>query len=765
MDNNKDKRILWLINHTTLREFEVPLLISLGYEVYTPKCIPDLIYEWSGSVDYTYDNTLTIPEEKLQILNQHDFYEKPLTQPIVSIINRYFGTAFCVFYPNLFEQITRQFNGRILLRAFGLDKSSTYSQILRVSCGNDFLSRLKLLGDRFWFSQSYTNLHEIEDDALKLRKVDHPLGLPDSFFEKQNTWVGGIKKILFFCSRIKASPSYYGKIYAAFKKNFGDIPHHIAGTQPIPVKDSCVAGHQPRATIDKWLQTYDVMFYHSEEPRHLHYHPLEAIIFGMPLVYMKQGILGQLGGEHQPGACLSINEARQKIGRILNGDKTLIENIRQSQRRMLESFSLDFNLREWQTHFVNKVMATPLAPDSSSTKTIGVFLPVGYRGGSLNGAKNIAKMLHLGSRQEGEPVNVIFSCVANEYNIQEDFADLLELGISVSETHWKQVSKQQVEIMLKLSGENQPLTHPEYTIPTQGVSNFNECDFWFIVSDRVAKPLAPIKPYGMMIYDYIQRYVPQIFDPAFSDAHFISTARHAQFVFATTPTTLNDTIQYAGLSPYRTHLAPMEFDTLDYPASNRKIADHYFLWPTNTTPHKNHVNAIKALDIYYRKLDGKLKVVMTGPGTDVFNHSADAVERPYLREVIMAMHEYPMVKDNLIIVGNLTKGDYISTLQSAKFLWHPAIIDNGTYAVVEAAYYGIPALSSNYPQMNFMNKRFNLDLNFCESTQPENMALQLKMMEEQYQTKQQHLPKKEFLDQFGYKKIAPEFWNLIRGLL
>ena len=121
MDNNKDKRILWLINHTTLREFEVPLLISLGYEIYTPKCIPDLIYEWSGSVDYTHDSTLTIPEKALYILNQHDFYEQPLTQPIISLINRYFGTAFCIFYPKLFEQIIRQFSGRILLRAFGLD--------------------------------------------------------------------------------------------------------------------------------------------------------------------------------------------------------------------------------------------------------------------------------------------------------------------------------------------------------------------------------------------------------------------------------------------------------------------------------------------------------------------------------------------------------------------------------------------------------------------------------------------------------------------
>ena len=55
------KRALWLINHTTLRKFEVPLLTELGYEVYLLKSFPYDEGNLSASVDYSYDATLTIP--------------------------------------------------------------------------------------------------------------------------------------------------------------------------------------------------------------------------------------------------------------------------------------------------------------------------------------------------------------------------------------------------------------------------------------------------------------------------------------------------------------------------------------------------------------------------------------------------------------------------------------------------------------------------------------------------------------------------------
>lgn len=390
-------------------------------------------------------------------------------------------------------------------------------------------------------------------------------------------------------------------------------------------------------------------------------------------------------------------------------------------------------------------------------KTIGVFLPVGYRGGSLNGAKNIAKMLHLGSRHANEAVNVVFSCIENEYHIADDFSDLIDLGIPVRETRWKIVPKNQVE---KITN-NTALKHPEYSLPCFNDLHFDDCDTWLIISDRLKRPLAPIKPFGVMIYDYIQRYAPQIFNDTFSDAHFIATARQANFILTTTPSTRLDAIQYAGIPSHRVFLSPMEFDCYAFSEQSNARKMDYILWPTNATQHKNHICAIHALNSYYEKYNGKFNVVMTGQHTDFFLKKTNA----YSREVTQLIDEYPAVKKNLAIRGNIAIQDYVHLLQSAAFLWHPALIDNGTYAVMEAAFQGVPSLSSDYPQMRYINERFKLALPFCKATDPDDMARQLKQMEENHEGKRQLLPEKAFLETFSYKNIAPEFWQLVRGLI
>ena len=46
------KRILWLFNHSSLRSFEVPLLVKMGYEVYCPKSYDFEIGDFSCTITY-----------------------------------------------------------------------------------------------------------------------------------------------------------------------------------------------------------------------------------------------------------------------------------------------------------------------------------------------------------------------------------------------------------------------------------------------------------------------------------------------------------------------------------------------------------------------------------------------------------------------------------------------------------------------------------------------------------------------------------------
>ena len=70
------KRLIWCVNHRTLMQSEVPILRSLGWEVFIPKVIPthDSSYR-SAAVSYEFDATLSIPEPELRILNAIPFYE------------------------------------------------------------------------------------------------------------------------------------------------------------------------------------------------------------------------------------------------------------------------------------------------------------------------------------------------------------------------------------------------------------------------------------------------------------------------------------------------------------------------------------------------------------------------------------------------------------------------------------------------------------------------------------------------------------------
>lgn len=758
--NIKNKRILWLINHTTLREFEVPLLVSLGYEVYLPKHLPSDEANRSASIDYSYDNALTIPEDELTVLNNHDFYSGIICSQIADIINTRFNTVIFAFFPNLFEQLVKNFQGNLLLRAFGLNGDASYTGIIKQVFPKDFLSRVEAIEDRFWFAQSYPNLSEVETGALKRKALTLPLGLPESFFSHANSWIGNNRNILFVCPRIASSPNYYGLIYHNFKKHLGALPHIIAGAQPLPIDDPAVKGFQSRNQLDEWLRTCKAMFYHSQEPRHLHYHPLEAIAFGMPLIYLRGGILEQLGEKNQPGACVDFKEAKRKLEAVLNDDRNFIQELLFSQTKILQHFQMNTCRKIWMTSFpeITQTVTTKIQP---KRLTIAVLLPVPYRGGSLRAAKSVAKMLILGSKNAKREIKVIFSCVANYYDLPIDFSDLIEMGVEIRETNWEHISNNKLQNTGVCSSAL--LNEKNFLQPTDNLCNFNDCDFWLQISDRTDPPLAPLKPYGVIVYDYIQRYVPELFANHVEKA-FWKTVRNASFVGVTTPQTRIDAIQYAGVRANKVTLLPMEFSPIEVvPQIDSSNQDCYFLWTTNMSIHKNHLRAFQALEIYYKKYQGKLDCFVTGVDTLKLLNGKTKVE--YQEKVQSYLHNNPLLLEKLKILGNLPDKEFTYVLSKAKFLWHPTLIDNGTFSVIEAAYHNVPSLSSDYPQMRYIDNMFNLNMLFMNAQNAEDIAKHLLQMEQQHFERRALLPDKNYLTQLSYANQAPKFWEAIEKWL
>jgi hypothetical protein len=114
----------------------------------------------------------------------------------------------------------------------------------------------------------------------------------------------------------------------------------------------------------------------------------------------------------------------------------------------------------------------------------------------------------------------------------------------------------------------------------------------------------------------------------------------------------------------------------------------------------------------------------------------------------------------MTILGELSDLEYMQTVQEAKFIWHPNLYDNGTFSVIEAGYLGIPALSSKYPAMEFIENAYKLNMRFFDPYNISIMAKALKEMEISY--KYVILPSKEDLLSHTWYKNAHQTYLLFK---
>lgn len=765
MTEQKNHRIMWLLNHGAARRFEIPMLKSIGIkEIFLPKIIPPDHNFRSASVDFSEDGNLTIPADDLALLNGADWYREPGIDAW-KIANKYFDVAFFIVHRlEMLASVTRHFSGAAIWRAYGLDASLSYSRILDMTKSGSGWKDIRRMGNRFWFGKAYRHLDEIERSPLKERAIYLPLGLSDS--EASFIWSGQRKSLFFVCPEIGFNP-YYRKVYDEFRKSFSEFDFAIGGSQPISVEDERVLGFVSTEEHQRNMREFRVMFYHSSEPNHVHYHPFEAVRAGMPLVFMAGGLLDHLGGAGLPGRCTSIAEAQNKIRRILGDDWKLIEQIRATQTQLLEPMRPEASRPMWAEKFgkiladlevsrrAERIMVAP------KRKRIAIILPVQYRGGTLRAAKLLAIALWEGSRRDGEDVDVIFGHVDDPvFYSKSDFEDLPPTIIRRPYT-WTFLEGPVARRAMTYAGfETWQPTSEKYILPDDGMRQFLDCDLWLVVSDRLSLPLLPMRPYVLLVHDYSQRYLPH--SSGLAEYSFLSAARLAERVLVTTRFTEGDALQYGGLDPEKVFRVPMlapQFEPVaDLPASKERP---YFIWPTNAGAHKNHVNSFKALRIYWEELGGNLGCHVTGVNTSGLLDD----ERPFLKLLGNSTEDIGALRARIRLRGELSDASFQRELASARFLWHPTQIDNGTFSVVDAAHVGVPSLSSDYPAMHEIDNQFELGLAWMPSDDPGRMARALKWMEEHVEQQRLALPSKESLEKQNVDAFAGRYWAVVRECL
>ena len=756
-------RVMWLLNHSTARRFEVPMLKAVGIEeIFLPKIFPSDPSFRSASIDESEDRHLTIPPDDLAIMNAADWYVGA-NENAWRVANRYFDLCFFILHDlAVLRAAAKHFNGALVWRTFGLQKEYSYSKnilALEQGAGWRWISKL---GKRFHFAKAYAHIDRIESDVLKRRSVHLPLGLHEAKVEDR--WEGNDKRIFFVCPDVGFNP-YYQDIYTKFSKDFEGLPYLIGGAQPVRVHDPAVLGFQPQAAHDENMRQLRAMFYHSTDPDHIHYHPFEAIRAGMPLLFMAGGMLDRMGGLTLPGRCTSVADARAKAKRLLDNDRKLIDAIRNTQARLLESMRPENCIGAWREGMAKILKELAIASREQAVRyakppRIAVILPISYRGGTLRGAKLLAHAIYEGSRASGFAAEIVFAYPDDAVAYSEaDFADLAPAA-HLRTFRWKRLTAPEARRAMRYSGHAgwEP-QREQYLAMDDGIRHLVDCDVWLVVSDRLSAPLLPMRPVVHMIYDYAQRYFPIL--PHGADNAFIDAARLADVVLVTTRATGRDAQQYAGLSPDKVVKVPVLAQQFSRGRRDLAAECSYFIWTTNAALHKNHRNALMALKLYYEQHDGRLDCVVSGQDTrDILANPA-----PHLQTASRIVHESDVLQRRLRWCGELSEADYQDTLANAAFLWHASVTDNGTLSVVEAASLGIPALSTDYPAIREIDEQFALNLAWMDASDPDDMAAQLKQMEGNYVSRRGMLPSDAQLATQRVDRLGAEYWAAVSRCL
>lgn len=337
------RRILWVLNHKTLMPAEVPILESFGFEVFAPATTPsnDDYFSATGR----HDERSTIAVKARSRLKEHRFYTDPWSSDLIKIINSKFDLVVTAVIDVPLIQALEHFQGPIIARVFGREAQLTYAGLFEhYGCTH----LVKRASARFMLGQAYENIESNEDDFLRERAQTIGCGIPKQIWNKQDTWKRCRDDLLFLCPRIESNP-YYQQQYQTIKSTFGSTVHTIIGAQTGRTNDPSVTGYVSDDELFRLYASSAAFVYISSEERHLHYSPIEAMVVGMPVLYMQGSMLATLAETKLPGECRSLDAMREKADRLVRGDQDLQASIIAEQSRILRPFHEDTVRLQWQS--------------------------------------------------------------------------------------------------------------------------------------------------------------------------------------------------------------------------------------------------------------------------------------------------------------------------------------------------------------------------------------------------------------------------------
>jgi glycosyltransferase involved in cell wall biosynthesis len=366
----------------------------------------------------------------------------------------------------------------------------------------------------------------------------------------------------------------------------------------------------------------------------------------------------------------------------------------------------------------------PLLPAAPERLEVFLFLHTAYLGGVWETTKNLVTNLvevNRGRRQ--------LSFVLGVNSAQADTAGLRRLAPDL------RLQKLQVEEFTLAEARN--LLGAGFTYPDDrtrerfcGYRGQNypslRADAWFALLDRFPLPLLPARPYGVWVYDMIQRYVPEFFGEAFFtnmvQAGMRPTLRNAHVIVTTSPATQQDVVDEYAVGSSQLRLIPLACEPhLRFGTVVAEPVDlsrePFLLYPSNAGGHKGAPMVLRAYARLKERLGDKAPLlVQCGTNSEVFSarYRPQPTDPPHWAATRRLVQELELEEErDVTFLGFVNDRQLLDLYERCLAVINAAKYDNGSYALIEGRYFGRPLICTEYPAALNLCERFELPARFC----------------------------------------------------
>jgi hypothetical protein len=322
--------------HKILVRTELVQLRKLGYEVFNPPYLSS-VRDQSAHLDWDKNQPTTLPKEVFDKLANYNFFYNHISEEISGLLNAYFDAVIVTIHPDWLLRILKSYQGKLIYR--------TYGQTLPLSghlYANGSFSYIESHKD-FYFSPHAEEVMDGEHSWLRERSVVIPYCLTEDVIKDRGTYDLNGKKsgtVAVTCPNIK--DRHYFAHYKILKKNLPAETYKFYGVQLEPSKDPQVVGTLSREELTRRFLASNAYLYTYTNPQTCYLPPIEMMIFGGPVVYLRGSLLDKYyRKDPSPGRAESFEEAKSICNRLLNGDLELASSIIASQKKIFERYDPD----------------------------------------------------------------------------------------------------------------------------------------------------------------------------------------------------------------------------------------------------------------------------------------------------------------------------------------------------------------------------------------------------------------------------------------